>query len=61
MSNKAERWLAEQEVALLERIFELESPPDAGDERDVMRVEALKVRLWRPTTHRPQPHGNIGG
>jgi hypothetical protein len=61
MSNTAERWLAEQEIALLERIYALESPTECEDEREVIRVEARKVRLWRPDTRGSQANGTIGG
>ena len=61
MSDKAERWLGEQEIAVLEQIYALESPPEHEDEREVIRVEALKVRLWRPGMHGPQPDGTTGG
>ena len=61
MSDKAERWLAEQESAMLERIYALPAAPEHDDERDVIGVEARKVRLWRPGTHGPQPNGTIRG
>jgi hypothetical protein len=53
MSNNAERWLAEQQLAALERLYTLESPPEEHEEREVMRLEARKVRLWRPATDGP--------
>ena len=61
MSDNAERWLADQEIALLERIYALESQPEAEDAREVIRVEARKVRLWRPRAGGPQSNGTIGG
>ena len=61
MSDKAERWVAEQEIALLERIYALESPPEAVDEREAIRVEARKVRLWRPRADGSPSHGTIDG
>ena len=61
MSDKAERWVAEQEIAFLERIYALESPPEAIDEREVIRVEARKVRLWRPRADGSPSHETIDG
>jgi hypothetical protein len=43
MSRRAEQWLTEQEVALLEAIYQLESPPEHEDRRQPMRLEQ-KVR-----------------
>jgi hypothetical protein len=45
MHRRAERWLAEQEVALLEAIYQLESPPDREDPRKPIRVERQTVRV----------------
>ena len=50
MSIKAERWIAEQEIALLERIYALESPPESEDTQEVIRVEARRVRLYKRAT-----------
>ena len=61
MSARAERWLAEQEIALLERVYALESPPEAEDDREVIPVEVRKVRLWRPATDGSHSNGTIGG
>ena len=40
MSRKAEQWLAEQEVAILEAIYELHSPPEGQDRQRPIWVEA---------------------
>ena len=61
MSDIAERWVTEQEIALLERIHTLESPPEAVDEREVIRIEARKVRVWRPRADGSPSPGTIGG
>jgi hypothetical protein len=50
MSNNAERWLAEREITVLERVYTLESPPESEDEREVIQLEARKARHWRPRT-----------
>jgi hypothetical protein len=47
MSRRAEHWLAEQEVALLEAICELESPPEPEHRQQPMRLEEQKVRAVR--------------
>jgi hypothetical protein len=47
MSRRAEYWLAEQEVALLEEIYQLESPPEPGDRRQPTRLEKQTVRVLK--------------
>ena len=47
MSRTAEHWLAEQEVALLEAIYEVQSPPEPVDRRQPTRVEAQTVRVLK--------------
>jgi hypothetical protein len=47
MSRKAEDWLAEQEVALLEAIHHLESPPQPVDPRQGTTLEAQTVRVLK--------------
>ena len=47
MSRRAEHWLAEQEVALLEAIYQLESPPEFVDRRQRTRLEAQTVRVLK--------------
>ena len=47
MSRGAEDWLAEQEVALLSAIYELESPPEPVDRRQPTRLEAQAVRVLK--------------
>jgi hypothetical protein len=53
MNDQAERWLAEQELAVLERIYTLESPPGPEDPREVLRVEARKVGVYKRPTNAP--------
>jgi hypothetical protein len=48
MKRRAEHWLAEQEVALLEAIYELESPPEPIDGRRPARLQARTVRVAKP-------------
>ena len=45
MSRRAEHWLAEQEAALLEAIYQLESPPKSVDRRQPTTLEAQAVRV----------------
>jgi hypothetical protein len=47
MSRRAEDWLAEQEVALLEAINQLESPPDPVDRKQPTRLEAQTGRVLK--------------
>ena len=47
MSRRAEDWLVEQEVALLEAIYQLESPPEPIDGRRPTRPEAQTVRVLK--------------
>jgi hypothetical protein len=47
MSHRAEHWLAEQEVVLLEAIYQLESPPEPLD-RQPPRLEEQAVRVLKP-------------
>jgi hypothetical protein len=47
MSRRAEHWLAEQEVALLDAIYQLESPPEPGVRRQPTRPEAQTVRALK--------------
>jgi hypothetical protein len=62
MSRRAEQWLAEQEVALLEAIYQLESPPEHEDRRQPMRLEQ-KVRRskLRLPSDPSQPNRAISG
>jgi hypothetical protein len=48
MSRRAEHWLTEQEVVLLEAIYQLESPPDPADRRQPPTLEAQTVRVLPP-------------
>jgi hypothetical protein len=48
MSRRAEHWLAEQEVVLLEAIYQLESPPEPVDRRQPPTLEAQTVRVLKP-------------
>lgn len=61
MNDKAERWLAEQEIALLERIYTLESPPEREDMREMIRVKAHKVRVSKPARNSSPSNGAITG
>ena len=47
MHGRAEQWLAEQEVGLLEAIYQLESPSEREDPRKPISVETQTVRLVR--------------
>jgi hypothetical protein len=47
MNRRAEHWLAEQEVALLEATYHLESPPEPVDQRQPTRLEAQTVRVLK--------------
>ena len=53
MRSRAEDWLAEQEVALLEALYQLESPPEPVDRRQPT-LEAQTVRVLKSRfTQRP--------
>jgi hypothetical protein len=45
MSRRAEHWLAEQEVALLEAIHRLESPSEREDRAQPIRLDAQTVSV----------------
>ena len=47
MSRRAEHWLAEQEVALLDAIYQLESPPEAVVRQQPTRPEGQTVRVLK--------------
>ena len=47
MSRRAEDWLTDQEVALLEAIHQLESPPEPVDRRQARKLEAQTVRVLK--------------
>ena len=47
MSRRAEQWLAEQEVALLEAIYQLESPPEREDRAQPISLDAQTVPVLR--------------
>jgi hypothetical protein len=47
MSRRAEHWLAEQEVALLEAIYKEKAPPEPADPRQPTRLEAQTVRVLK--------------
>jgi hypothetical protein len=61
MSRRAQDWLAEQEVALLEAIYELQSPPESEDRGQPIRLETQKVRAVRsrPPSDPSQPNRAI--
>jgi hypothetical protein len=58
MSRRAEHWLAEQEVALLEAIYQLESPADREDPRQPIRLEAQTVRVVKSRRRSDPSHPN---
>ena len=45
MSRRAERWIAQQEIALLEAIYQLESLSEREDPRQPIRLEMQTVRV----------------
>ena len=47
MSRRAEHWLAEQEAALLEAIYQLDSPPEPVNRRLPTSLEAQTVRVLK--------------
>ena len=54
MRSRAEDWLAEQEVALLAAIYQLEPLPEPVDRRQPTRLEAQAVRVLKSRlTERP--------
>jgi hypothetical protein len=61
MNDKAERWLAEQEIALLEGIYALESPAGRADTREAIRATAHKVRVSKPAANSSPSNGTITG
>jgi hypothetical protein len=63
MRRRAEHWLAEQEVALLEAIYQLESPPEREDPRQSIRLEVQTVRVVKSRLRRDpsQADGTITG
>jgi hypothetical protein len=44
MTRRSERWLAEQEAAVLEAVYELQSPPEPEDWRQWIMLEPDAVR-----------------
>lgn len=59
MNDKAERSRAEKEIVLLERIYTLESPPEREHMREMIRVEAHKVRVSKPARNLSPSNGAI--
>ena len=47
MSRRAEHWLAERQVALLEAIHQLESPPEPEARRQPTTLEAQTVQVLK--------------
>jgi hypothetical protein len=47
MSRRAERWVAEQEVAVLEAMYERQSPPEPEDRQQPIRLEPQTVRVLK--------------
>lgn len=58
MSREAERWLAEREIALLERIYELPSPPELEDWGEAMRRDGQRVVRVSKSLDRSRPYGS---
>jgi hypothetical protein len=61
MSRNAERWLAEHEIAMLEAIYELESPPGPEDWREPFPPRAQNLRRPNSPSNPPQSNGAITG
>lgn len=63
MSRRAEHWLAEQEVALLEAIYQVESSPEREDRAQPIRLDAQTVRVLksRQRSDPSQPNRTITG
>jgi hypothetical protein len=63
MSRRAEQWIAEQEVALLEAIYQLESPPEREDPRQPIRLEVESIRVVKSRLRNDpsQPNRTITG
>ena len=51
MSRRAERWVAEQEIAVLEAMYERQSPPEPQDRHPPIRLEPQTVKS-RPRSDR---------
>ena len=47
MSRRAERWVAEQEVAVLEAMYERQSPPEREDRQQPIRLEPQTIRVLK--------------
>jgi len=63
MSRRAEQWIAEQEIALLEAIYQLESLSEREDPRQPIRLEVQTVRVVksRLRSDSSQPNRPITG
>jgi hypothetical protein len=63
MSRSAEQWIAEQEIALLEAIYQLESLSEREDPRQPIRLEVQTVRVVksRLRSDSSQPNRPITG
>ena len=47
MSRRAEQWIAEQELAVLEAMYERQSPPAPQDPQQPIRLEPQTVAVLR--------------
>jgi hypothetical protein len=52
MSQNAERWIAEQEIVLLEAVYELDSPAERDEWREPMLLRVEKVRVSKSRSAR---------
>ena len=52
MSCRAERWVAEQEVAVLEAMYERQSPPEPEDRQQPIRLEPQTIRVLKSRLRR---------
>jgi hypothetical protein len=59
VSHEAGHWLAEQEVALLETIYQLQSPPERDERRQPTLLEAQKARASK--SRRPSDPSQANG
>ena len=48
MSRRAEQWVAEQEVEVLEAMYKRQSPPETEDRQRSIRPEPQTVRVLKP-------------
>lgn len=61
MSYEAEDWLAQQEVARLETIYELESPELDGRSQPALETQKVRASKSRLPSDPSQENGAISG